>query len=231
MYILKCGLTRENTTAKREAISAAVSHDTDLDTEERKSTRDPICILLTETRSPPRCSGVARRGNPVAVKHSGYTGEERSFSRDYRVRHQKKASSIPRMEWICIQWPGEIGYRKETSAHSRSPRLLVRTYTRCPGRSGGISLVTKMTKPPSDEQRRKSTSPIGYCTAIGPGKVRLGAKEKFRRLPQSNLSDVWDDARGRGGSNSSYLADLTCTSVSTCARNCTTGEVPFNGAR
>jgi len=109
-------------------------------------------------------------------------------SRGYRVRHQKKASSIPRMERICIQWPGD-----------RISGWLWRALW-----ADVCSKTAKGGRPRSEDDKAshqwtstKIDGPfhwIPHCLEpIALRRLWFWPEEKFRRLrPRSNLSDVSD---------------------------------------
>lgn len=93
--------------------------------------------------------------NPAAAKCPD-TPFSDDRSRDYRVRHQKKASSIPRMERICIQWPGD-----------RVSGTLARTPDRHTGRPR-----SRDDKASFQRVTTKIDDPLGYCR-LGAVRVRL----------------------------------------------------------
>lgn len=133
-------------------------------------------------RRPPR--------KPRGGETSGYTVPGRSFSRLSRQTSEKGQFDSTNGNGFAYN-DREIGYRADFGAHY-GPM--------CAERRAGY-LVAEMTKLPTDEHRRKSTThPIGHRTAPGTHRawqtLGIGTEEKFRRLrPRSNLSDVSDDAR------------------------------------
>lgn len=149
------------------------------------------------------------RGSPAAAKRPDIPFPD-DRSRGYRVRHQKKASSIPRMERICIQWPGD-----------RVSGWLWRALWAdvCSGTKGGRS------RSGDDKASHQWTStkidgPSHWIPQRpGPIAARQTGSDLKRNFVDSVRGAICRTSQTMRARIASNLADLACMSVSTCARS------------